>query len=369
MKKIATLGVILSLTLVIIPVNTYATQNNLTGLKSNENNIEMSPSFDDLSLNDLEYFLGGNTSGKDWEAGFVEVNSTGKGFHLIWPIKILKLDLPIPTIQYHNIFPLKFDLFIIKCRYCDENAKTIISVINDSGEWYDKEIVTGNHEITFFMFKIPVLNILRNLLADGLIDGIQPIRQFIENILHLKGVLPPGAFILTKIRDFIFKGPLINYSKQNLSFLRDLSGVPPRYKGDQIFNSLNLSSLLNFSEQLEDYFPLISTSLNRTINNLISAIEVFKVNNPIMSNFIGNTTNDITNFFKSLFRSNVILISGSFWNRMPLRTSLLHIVQPQQLKGYGFFVRWKKLSASPPIINCLQTLFHENWFYQDIKLI
>lgn len=363
MKKIATLGVILSLIIVIIPVNTYATQNNLTGSKSNETNIEMSPSFDDLSLNDLEYFLSGNTSGKDWEAGFVKVNSTGKGFHLIWPIKILKLDLPIPTIQYHNIFPLKFDLFITKCRYCDENAKTNISVLSKSGEWIDKEPITGNHEITFLMFKIPVLNILKNLLADGIIDGIQVKKQFYNNIL--KRSETPIVFILKSIRDKIFGGPLINLTTDQRNLSRDLSGVPPRYKGDQIFNSLNLSSLINFSEQLEDYFPLISTILNKTINNLTLVIEGFKVNNPIISYIISLIINSI----KDTLRADLLLLSGLFWNRMPLRTSLLHIVQPQQLKGYGFFVRWKKLSASPPIINCLQTLFHENWFYQDIKLI
>lgn len=339
MKKIAALGVILSLTLVIIPVNTYATQNNLTGLKSNENNIKMSLSFDDLSLNDLEYFLSGNTSGKDWEAGFVKVNSTGKGFHLIWPIKILKLDLPIPTIQYHNIFPLKFDLFITKCRYCDENAKTNISVLSKSGEWIDKEPITGDHEITFLMFKIPVLNILRNLLADGIIDGIQVKKQFYNNFLNISET--PTVFMLKYIRDKIFGGPLINLTTDQRNLSRDLSGVPPRYKGGQIFNLYLLKCFIEF---LMKKNPVLATSINVTINTIL-------------------------NIFKQTFRINLALISGKIWNNAPLRTSFLHIVQPQQLKGYGFFVSWKKLTKSPPFMTFLQTIFPECFFYQDIKLI
>ena len=139
---------------------------------------------------------------KDTEINFfsnwAKIHSTGMGFHVIYALKVLKINAPIPTIQYHNFFPFRIDLFITWCRYFDENATTIISpVIGDN-----KPPIEGNHSFIIAFLKIPTMNPLRHLLNDGIIDGIQPWQQKFGKLSF--------AYFLRCIRDLFIDEPIID---------------------------------------------------------------------------------------------------------------------------------------------------------------
>ena len=102
MKKIATLSVILLMLVVTLPNNITAYENDKNTFKIVDKNNVISSQYNNFDSINYTYIPTDKIFGKEWIVGFVKVNSTGKGGHLIWPLKILKLDLPIPTIQYQE---------------------------------------------------------------------------------------------------------------------------------------------------------------------------------------------------------------------------------------------------------------------------
>jgi len=264
----------------------------------------------------------------NFEIGWIKINSTGKGFHAIIPLRVFRINAPIPTIQYHNFFSFRIDLFITLVVYNDSKAITNITV---NGERLDP--ITGNHSFLMGMLKIPSIGPLRSLLKNGVIDGIQAWQQLCVTYGVFKGYLSPAG-ILRWIRDKTIGKPVINLSdwkwrgEEVDEYLKALGGVPPRYQNYNI-KILNGTRLNRWRDFFEENFPKMSEQIiNKTLRYL------------------------------------VVLLPGYFWNRMPIRTSFLHLEMPQQLLGYTPFVIWGETSKLKKIVECLQFL-PDDWFHDE----
>jgi len=225
-----------------------------------------------------------------------KINSSGKGFHIIYALKVLKFNAPIPTPQYHNFFPFKIDLFFTWCRYWDQNATTVITPVN--GE--KNHTITGDHSFFIVFLKIPAMNLLRQLLKDGILDGLQGWQQKFGDLSF--------AGFLRHIRNSLIGGPIKWVKNETLDFLKTLSGVVPRY--DNWYTPI--LNIPPFKEKIED----------------------FQNSDTLLSNL---TTEFILTKLRYLF---FMLLPGMFWNRSPIRMSFLHPIIPQKLLGYTPFVIW-----------------------------
>jgi hypothetical protein len=279
------------LIIILILMSSLLASANKTNIKNNniiKENKNFDTNFSTIYYNDFKL-----NCCKGWS----KIESSGIGFHIIYVMKILKFNAPIPTPQYHNFFPFKIDLLWTWCKYWDENASTIITPIN--GE--SIPLIKGNHSFIIAFLKIPQMILLRNLFADGIIDGTQAQQQFWRNFF---GINTPPLINLTRniIKKINNGDPFFNITKnETKDLLKALNGVVPRYDNwnDPVFTS-------PFFNNLRDNFPLISNS--KIIRNL---------------RFY---------FFMT--------IPGFFWNHSPIRMSFLHSKMTQKLIGYTPFVIW-----------------------------
>jgi hypothetical protein len=336
-KKLFAISIVLLMITVIIPLNTLGEHSKIDLMSSLKDNKVSS---NIITQKIFERRIWNFSDGSRFYPGLARINSTGKGFHLLIPLRLLKINLPIPTIQYFNIFPWKIDLFLTLCIYCDENAKTVISKLNSSGKWENiTDPIVGNHSIIIGMIKMPSIGMLRNLIDDGIIDGIQPVQQFFTNWFGLIGLQNfSAAGIIRWIRDKIifkdtrFEGGIIDINNSStVKLLKAMTGVPPRYKGGPILNETLVNCIWNFSWE---YFPLFTKIFGE--------------------------------FLQSQIRYNLIYYSGYIWNNFPLRTSFLHLAMPQQLLGFSPFIWWTKSPKILPIVNCLQKKILEGIFYDRL---
>ena len=181
--------------------------------------------------------------------------------------------------------------------YRDKNAITKLTFSDGSSE----NITNENHSFLVAMIKIPAMNMLRALLRDGIYDGIGAFKNILR-FIGLQNIAPANIF--KDIVDKKFGGPFINISDTPLNWtLRSLSGVPPRYNGERIFDS----ELINRIRDL--YF----------------------------------STKHIFNITKSI-RINIAIQSNKFWNPRHIRTSFLHFYMPQEFVGYSPFI-WYKIDG------------------------
>lgn len=284
---------------------------------------------EDANTDDLHRSVFSN-SDITFRSGWIKVNSTGKGLHLIIPLKLLKINAPIPTIQYHNFFPFKIDMFVTLLVYNDTKAITNITYFNWTTKNFSYHNISGNHSLLLGMFKIPSMNLLKQLLIGGVIDGIQPVQHFAKG-LGLVNLTPAGILrgIVGRINNRIFgkPDPIINITKKETKdFLRALNGVPPRYQNYDI-PILNGTRINRWRDWFEENFPGMS---NRLINKTLRYL--------------------------------VILLPGYFWNRMPIRTSFLHLEMPQQLLGYTPFVVCGKTQRLEKIVGKIQNLIPDIFY-------
>ena len=345
-KKLIITLLIVFMLIVTIPTNVISIKNsngfNLSSSKSNindkeKNNSNSENSFYELLRGSSDYkskiirstdFLRINST-MHW----IKVNSSGKGFHLIIPVRLLKLNLPIPTIQYYNFFPFKIDMFITLIVYNDSRANTTIERQNREPIY-----INGSHSLLLGMIKIPSINLLRQLLSGGIIDGIQPIQQLFGKVGLQKYTF---AGFLRRVRDYIIDEPIIDISNKTrypdlVELFKTLSGIPPRYKGGPILNF----SYVNYTWHLiEEIFP--------SFRGLI-----------------------LYYIIKDIIRYDFVLIPGFIWNRSPIRTSFFHFEMPQQLLGFTPFVLYSK---PPPrflhrFVQGIQLLI-PNIFHEKIEFV
>lgn len=278
---------------------------------------------EDSNLDDLHSSVVANSDIYS-QFGWIKVNSTGKGLHLIVPLKLLRINLPIPTLQYHNFFPFKIDMFVTLLVYNDTKAITNIRYFNWTTKNYSYHNISGDHSLLLGMFKIPAIGPFRHLLKNGLIDGIQPVQQFLSK--HGLANLSPAG-ILRWIRNLIIGGPIIDTRNTSFDkFLRAFGGVPPRYQNTNspIFNG----TYINYCR------------------------DKFEGNHPFLADLILNQT----------IRYSFVLYPGYFWNRMPIRTSFLHLEMPQQLLGYTPFVVCGKTHRLEKIVGKIQNLIPDIFY-------
>ena len=321
-KKIILVGIITLMLVSTTPVYALGTQinNNITNLSTKTV----------ISLVDEENKGSVNTNDADtsklsnadvnWRTGWIKVNSTGKGLVLIVPLKLLRINVPIPTIQYAQFLPFRIENFVTLLVYNDTNANTTIQILKGKNKG-ENITLTGHHSILLGMFAMPPVNLLRNLLWDGVIDGIQPLGQLLGKIYgSSKG---PVAWLISRIINKTIGGPIIKITKDQRDFLRDLKGIPPRYQiNDPLFN-------ITFINELREKLP----------DSLLWQIRIFGYMYPVQM----------------------------FWNKMPIRTSLIKFEMPMQLKGYTPFVRWTEDPKLKPFVERVQD-FLPDIFNQNITL-
>lgn len=299
----------------VIQENPLQKQNSDT----NDSTLELDSLFDKNNgfINDI--------AEEGFKLGWVKFESVGKGFHLIIPLKIIKINAPIPTIQYPNFFPFKIDLFITLVVYRDENAITRLTFSDGSS----MNITDENHSFLVAMIKIPAMSMLRGLLRNGIYDGIAAFRRFFL-FLGRPDILPANIF-KSIVKDK-FGRLFIDISNRTLNHtLRLLSGVPPRYNGEQMFDFELINRLRDF------YFRKNHSIYNITRN----------------------------------FRIKRAMNSAERWNSKKIRTSFYHFYMPQEFIGYSPFIWWKTNGSFSKTVKKVQDLlpdiFYERYNYYWTK--
>ena len=218
---------------------------------------------------------------------------------------------------------IKVYMFLTFIVYSDKNANTTITIRGEDKPFYKN----GSHSLLVGMLKIPAMNLLRQLLDDGLIDGNQLFRRYCNIAFGLPK--PPIALVLSRIVEKIFGGPIVDVPDSTLEFLRVLHGIEPRYNGSQIFDFPMINYL---RDKLMESFPRLA---------------------PIIINQ--------SRFFPFLF------FSGLFWNRVPVRSSFLHFEMPQKLEGYTHFVWLSKQPVLLPFVKCVQNFIPDVFYDGRLK--
>jgi len=235
-----------------------------------------------------------------WETGLLKISTKGKGLFLLVPIKLLRINVPIITPQYDRFLPLRIETFVTLLVYNDENASTKIEQ-----EGKETIYINGSHSILMGMFKIQFLHLLRIFLEDGIIDGFQRLQNPGEY-----GNKGPLAKVISKIINKTLGGPIFDVSSETYEFLDYFKGTPPRYDLQKpIFNISGLN-------EIRDKLPWL----------LLFYIRLFGFMYP----------------------------TQMFWNRMPIRTSILQFEQTMRCYGYSPFVRWTKNPKLQPFVKNVQ---------------
>lgn len=253
--------------------------------------------------------LGNESDEVHWETGFLKVSTKGKGLVVVVPIKLININAPIITPQYDRFFPLRIDNFATLFVYNDENATTIIEQ-----EGKETIYINGSHSILMGVYKIQFLHLLRMLLQDGVIDGFQRFQSKRE-----AGKKGPLANITSIIINRTIGGPFINISPETYEFLDYMKGTFPRYPGGPILDTPNA---IKFREKITKIF----------------------------GSYMGNTILSLIRLYAFMFPSVM------FWNRMPVRTSLLQFEMTMRCYGYTPFVRWTKSPTLQPFVKKVQDL-------------
>ena len=315
-KKIITIGLI-ALLLFSTPV--YALNTKISSKKElSEEKIESNNdnSTTKININQAKNsflkIIDNNDNNKNFKVGWIKVESEGKGLFLSMPLNIIRINVPIPTPQFPNFFPFRFQFFLTLCVYNDTNASTKIT-------YHDGTVVYINqsHSLVFGMFKIQAMKFLEILLDSGIIDGFQRSQE--GNTA--KGDIQKGpiAKIIYNFLNRTFKRyPFIDISDETVQFLETLKGKPAMYR------------------------PQIRIFDMPSINKIRGIVE----------SILGGSTTELIFTYARLY--GFMFPSAYFWNRMPIRTSIIGFKIPLELNGFTPYIGWSNSPKLLPLVQKIQ---------------
>ena len=276
--------------------------------------------------------------------GLIKVESWGKGLHVIWPLKIIKINAPIPTPQYPSFLPINLQFFIVMCVYNHETAYSNITFLDGRNV-----NITGPHTLIMGMFNSPTLWFLAQLLDHGMMDGIKPLSMLLNNVLKnmpkewqdkiLKNMSKewrdkgPVMLVITKMIDYITKKfdripdyPFIDIKNETYKWLREAKGIPPMYRGQgpYMFNETfisNLNQTLYENRFIKRFIEWYNDLLQGPLNQILPRYDITLLNNSM-----------------KLLGRMVLVQMLMFWNRMMVRVPLMGFNVPIETIGYAPFV-------------------------------
>ncbi|MEF8879146.1 MAG: hypothetical protein V5A64_01985 [Candidatus Thermoplasmatota archaeon] len=144
-----------------------------------------------------------STGGKGHMAGWLTIQTKGKGFKIFLPINLLGIAHPMSALQYPELNPFGMEYYFGYIVYNDPNATTKITKRNGETKW-----INGSHSLFTTFFNSRSLSQVGMLFNDGLIDGLGgpqiPVHLLAAILSGIWNSLIPSAplFDFTRLHNF-----------------------------------------------------------------------------------------------------------------------------------------------------------------------
>lgn len=216
-KKILVIGLIAMMLVASSPVYAMKLDKEEQNLRSDtESNEEVNLVLDSSQGETILQLDNDSENQTGYKAGWLKVETKGKGIAVFYEIPVLKLSHSLSTLQYKDFNPFMVSYYLCYIIYNDENATTKITNTVSGNKTY----INGTHSLISGFFGSQSLYFFGNLVTNGLFDGFgidwmdnmnlrpHPIANIVKNILNK---IPGFPIVnMTNLGDFLspfFFGP------------------------------------------------------------------------------------------------------------------------------------------------------------------